>query len=609
MNRRPALPHEILPPHGAERWGEMYSWYHQFQEFRSEEDSKLFWFQDGLHAPRVIYPYDTIVAECWWHSFATRYFAIPGAAGIDQRILHGYLYLAFTDNPTSNATTLIESSKSRIGSYSEEWESSYEEWKARIEERIRYMESLVFEPLPEKEDERVVRQRKGLTSGYMMIQSFEGLVLALREVYQYHFELLTVAQSIQADFLKFCRKALPHEQSQSLVATLLEGDELAVHRPDQRLRELAILANDRGLGRIISQYSSIDDLYLLLNRTSAGKEWLAEWNRSVDELFMVSVDPGHPGVSHIYGTWQDDLTIPMNLVIRYIGLLHSNHTLDTGRAQRLTRRDQITNAVRIKIPQADRADFDDHIEIGRKCTNFIDEHMWYVEHRATAAFWKKSKSLAESLTVMGVFEEPEDMFVLRVDEVLQVALDVVARWSVGSSLSSKTYWMPTVSDRRRILSKLQSRAPVPAIGQIPADAHPALAARWGITSYTISQWQEEQRPTSGTGKISGTGASPGIVEGTIRVINNPLELTSLQYGEILVCRMTAPTWSAVFAKVSGVVTDSGGMLCHAAVLCREYEIPAVVGTGNASRVLQNGQVIRIDGTSGHIIILGQDIDL
>jgi pyruvate,water dikinase len=69
-------------------------------------------------------------------------------------------------------------------------------------------------------------------------------------------------------------------------------------------------------------------------------------------------------------------------------------------------------------------------------------------------------------------------------------------------------------------------------------------------------------------------------------------------GEILVCGSTNPMWNAVFGKVKGVVTDTGGLLAHAGVICREYGLPAVVGTAIATQVIRTGDKIRVDGSQG-----------
>lgn len=101
-------------------------------------------------------------------------------------------------------------------------------------------------------------------------------------------------------------------------------------------------------------------------------------------------------------------------------------------------------------------------------------------------------------------------------------------------------------------------------------------------------------------QLKGLGASPGVVWGRARVVLSPRETGALRHGEILVCPRTDPDWTPLLGVASAIVTDSGGALSHAAVVAREYGIPAVVATGCATRLIQSGQLIRVDGTQGII---------
>jgi pyruvate,water dikinase len=78
----------------------------------------------------------------------------------------------------------------------------------------------------------------------------------------------------------------------------------------------------------------------------------------------------------------------------------------------------------------------------------------------------------------------------------------------------------------------------------------------------------------------------------------------VRHGEILVCGSTSPAWAPIFSKVKATVTDVGGVMSHAAIVCREYGLPAVVGTGRATSQIHTGQTIRVDGTAGVVTLVG-----
>ncbi|MEM7112240.1 MAG: PEP-utilizing enzyme [Chloroflexota bacterium] len=77
----------------------------------------------------------------------------------------------------------------------------------------------------------------------------------------------------------------------------------------------------------------------------------------------------------------------------------------------------------------------------------------------------------------------------------------------------------------------------------------------------------------------------------------------MQDGEILVCSITAPSWAPAFSRIGAAVTDIGGMMSHAAIVCREYGLPAVVGTGFGTQKIQTGMRVKVDGTLGTVEIL------
>ncbi|WP_162291449.1 PEP/pyruvate-binding domain-containing protein [Mycobacteroides stephanolepidis] len=103
-----------------------------------------------------------------------------------------------------------------------------------------------------------------------------------------------------------------------------------------------------------------------------------------------------------------------------------------------------------------------------------------------------------------------------------------------------------------------------------------------------------------SGGLAGLGCSPGIAEGTARVIASLSDIGELRTGDILVTRFTDPGWTPALGLIAGVVTEVGGMLSHAAVIGREYGIPAVLNVTGATEAIQSGQRIRVNGSTGEI---------
>ncbi|MFC8039276.1 PEP-utilizing enzyme [Paenarthrobacter sp. NPDC057355] len=103
--------------------------------------------------------------------------------------------------------------------------------------------------------------------------------------------------------------------------------------------------------------------------------------------------------------------------------------------------------------------------------------------------------------------------------------------------------------------------------------------------------------------LTGTAASAGQVSGTARVIQGPDDFARLRAGDVLVCRTTDPAWTPLFGIASAVVTETGGMLSHAAIVAREYGIPAVVSLRTALDLVVDGSLVAVDGSAGTVTVM------
>lgn len=107
-----------------------------------------------------------------------------------------------------------------------------------------------------------------------------------------------------------------------------------------------------------------------------------------------------------------------------------------------------------------------------------------------------------------------------------------------------------------------------------------------------------------TPTLRGTPGSPGEATGSARIIHSPDEFSNVRPGDILVCRFTDPAWTALFAVIAGIVTETGGRLSHAAIVAREHRIPAVLGVPAALTAFHPGAHLTINGTTGTVLVGG-----
>jgi pyruvate,water dikinase len=190
---------------------------------------------------------------------------------------------------------------------------------------------------------------------------------------------------------------------------------------------------------------------------------------------------------------------------------------------------------------------------------------WVV--RVFATMRRLLRGCGATLAAGGLLEQADDVFFLTLDE-----LDTIEGRS-GEELRR------LVAERRREYTHELRRQQSPRI----------------LTSDGLAIYGQAQ--TLGAGALAGVGVSPGVVQGRARIIRDP-HGAQLAPGDILVAPSTDPAWTPLFLAAGGLVMEAGGMLSHGSVVAREYGIPAVVGVGQATSTLRDGQLIRVDGTSG-----------
>jgi pyruvate,water dikinase len=218
------------------------------------------------------------------------------------------------------------------------------------------------------------------------------------------------------------------------------------------------------------------------------------------------------------------------------------------------------------------------------------------------------RELGRVLADAGFLAEVDDVFYLRRNEVTDVLWDLFSSWAVGAPARGPTRWPAEIRRRKDILGALAKRPPPPALGVPPEKVtEPFTIMLWGITEESIAQWVGAGNG-DGRGELTGMAASPGVAEGPARVISSPAQIAQVRDGEILVAPLTAPSWAPIFSRIRATVTDIGGIMSHAAIVCREYGLPAVTGTASATARIRTGQRIRVDGNTGRVTVLdGGDV--
>lgn len=190
----------------------------------------------------------------------------------------------------------------------------------------------------------------------------------------------------------------------------------------------------------------------------------------------------------------------------------------------------------------------------------------------------------------GKIEQAEDVFFLTKSE-----LDACLRGDQTESQQAARHLRSAVTARRSEWERQRRLSPPLTLGN-PLAARVIARAADSMRAPTAAAANDAFRAN----ELRGMPASPGRATGSVRIVSGPQDFARFQPGEVLVAQVTAPAWTPLFGLAVAVVTDGGSLAAHASLVAREYGIPAVVGVGDATTHLHDGQRVTVDGSAGVI---------
>ncbi|NEK86875.1 PEP-utilizing protein mobile subunit [Blastococcus saxobsidens] len=598
-------PYEIGSPEGAEGWRAMYPYYNQFLDARRAKDSQRTWFRNGMHFPEAMPPFDIVTSDSAFMSTGvmnTRVFALPPALGIDVRVLNGYVYMSANgvEDPEEIGRRAGEFAV-RVGHYYQNWPTLYEAWERKIRAEIAKVGAIVIPEMGELEPVENVLAGRGVTTSNDLLVAYQALLASVDAAWNLHSEFLNMGYAAYLNFLMLCRSHFPEITDQS-VAKMVSGVDVLLFRPDDELKKLAALAIELDLVTELTAGRPHEELRQDMSSSDAGARWWAAYDESADPWFHFSYGNGF---YHHHRSWSDDPTFPLTMIGEYIGRLRNGEDLSRPVDAVAAERDAVTARYRGLIDdEADRQAFDEALGLSKVVFPYVENHNFFIEHWYMTTFWNKMRELGALFVRYGFFDQVDDLFFLRRAEIADALVDLQMAWCGGGEPLGPDFWPPVIAERRRVHAVLNRWAAPPALGPEPSGiVEPMTIMLWGITDEQVQKWLDAQDGGDGGRVLSGFAGSPGIAEGPARVVLSPSDLDELLEGEILVAPITSPSWTPVFARIKGAVSDIGGIMCHAAIVSREYGLPAVVGTGTGTTSIRTGQIVRVDGNTGTVTIL------
>jgi pyruvate,water dikinase len=586
---------------GTERAQAAYPYYVQF----SAADDNRFWFYNSMHFPEPMSAFDMVTAEaayCALGAANTRVHCLPTTLGIDHRIINGRVYIggnAVTD-PAEIARRTHEFQQ-RAFYYYEHWERLHEQWRTRMLALISDAQELPKPALPELEPLAHVHAGRGIASNHDLIDIYRRALEGYFRMWHHHFEFLLLGYGAYLTFFGFCKKAFPEITDQT-IARMVAGIEAEIFRPDDELRRLARCAVELGVDAHFRDGVAANAILASLRSAGApGAAWLAELETSRNPWFNINVGDGF---YHYHRSWNDDLTLPLSCLPEYIQRVKAGESLERPVARLQAERRQLIDDYRELLDSDDeRVAYDQMIALAHRVFPYVEGHKFYCEHWYTNLFFNKIREFGVLLAEHGFFAAGEDVFHLTHYELEAAIVDLMNSWSTGSPPRGPDRWPAIVAERKAAIAEWAKHDTPPALGPVPdVIDDPAIVMLWGITRENLDRWLNAGSEEAGN-EIKGFAASSGVAEGTARVVKSVEEISRLQKGDILVCQVTNPTWAPIFQRIAAAVSDIGGSMSHAAIVAREYGLPAVVGTGTATSRIKDGQRIRVDGARGVVTLL------
>ena len=341
--------------------------------------------------------------------------------------------------------------------------------------------------------------------------------------------------------------------------------------------ESKTLEANRALESLAARVRSDPDLADIFARHEAGELWAALEARPAGQAFLVALrafldEYGHreAGGTLLVSqpTWKDAPAVVLGMVQ---GLARTEPRPRPARPPWEVARDEVLAHPLLRLPPL-RSAFLTLLTEARSFPQLREDTHFY----ATLPLPVLRRTLIEMgrrLSVVGVLDAPEDVFHLELGEVERI--DGV--WPPPPSLAAEL--------RALVARRKAKRA---ALEGTPL-VDPRLFSRAGVGGDVL---------------VRGIPGSPGVAEGPVRVVREASEFGKLRSGDVLVAPYTNPSWTPLFERAVAVVVDSGGPASHAAIVAREYGIPAVMATGDGTRRLVDGQRVRVDGAAGLVVSAG-----
>jgi phosphohistidine swiveling domain-containing protein len=362
----------------------------------------------------------------------------------------------------------------------------------------------------------------------------------------------------------------------------------------------------------VAPLTLLDHLAQVMRRTPAAQELLQERHLEAADCLerLRASDPAVAGALEAYLTDYGhrlvtgydvcDLTLrelPQVLLRSLAAKVDGQATAQVGMEA-----EQVSAQLRSRVPASARAEYDARLSEACCAFGLQEDNVGITAYWPAGLMRRAILAAGERLVAHGRIEQP-DHLVEALSGEIDALLGGPGTAPAGDELARR-------AQERRLL---QAEHPPAALGEPeappPAGLLPPVLERvtQAMLCYLLSLDADPTKRAQATNEtLSGLGVSRGTYTGRARVVRSATDFEKVQAGDILVALVTSSGYNVLLPLLGAIVTDRGGVLCHTAIVAREFGIPAVVGTGEATARIADGARIRVDGTNGTVAILAGD---
>jgi pyruvate,water dikinase len=496
---------------------------------------------------------------------AAEYLSCPETKGWEWKLHNGYVYITAIEVKPEEAPAREKIFKERMTAFLENPEGRWAKDREQLQGLYKHIQEVDIENV----------------SLYQLRDLFFEAWDVFRKVHEIHFYWMYGLYILDQRFTTACEELTGINGDDPIHAKLRSGFDNTLYQTSKEMWLLGNKARELGLADLFLGTASDEQVIEKLKETKEGKKWLDEYLKFLKVRgwrCQRMVDWATP-------SWIEQPSLGLLEIRKTMG--KEGFAPNVEREHLARDRKQAEKELMAKVPSKQKDWFGKLLKAAQMSAWWTEDHTPFCELAQNAVTRKVIWEVAKRFAKAEVIDEPFDIFMLMPWEIRKAIVPLervryqkLAQWR-------KEEWHKALNTSPAIflgqpekLGEMARKDPIIGVVGAPIKVRPELKA-----------------------DLYGAGSAPGVAEGTARVIMVPEQLAELRPAEILVAPLTAAPWIAAFHIAKGMVTDMGGSVAHTVIMGREFGIPVVAGTIEATRKIKTGQKIRVDGDNCAVYFL------